>query len=58
MSGNPSVEDRGVRNLAPWTAAAAPTYIRGALTPPSLSHTSPSKSSTFNLFEALLMYVF
>jgi hypothetical protein len=49
-SGNPSVVGRGFRNLAPWAAAAAPAYIWGCApaaspTPPSLSLTSPSKSS-------------
>jgi hypothetical protein len=49
-----------VRNLTPWAAAAAPTYIRGRApaASPHSSLISPFKSSAFNLFGALLRYVF
>jgi hypothetical protein len=62
-SANPSAVGRGVRNMPPWAAAAAPAHIRGRAhafspTPPSLSLTPPSKSSAFNLFGALLRYIF
>jgi hypothetical protein len=63
LAGGARTWRRGPRRqeiLAPQAAAAPPAYIRGRAptASPHSSLTPPSKSSAFNLFGALMRYVF